>query len=76
MSQTLQEFLDGVKERLVLFEEYWVKNNIKYPDNFPMEMKTGLEGLWWEFMKVFDTSDSNFIFGNGGENKWLIYQRK
>ena len=56
MSQTLQEFLDEIKERLVSFEKFWVENNIKDPDDFPMEMKTGLEGLWWNFLEVFDAS--------------------
>ena len=51
MAQTLDEFLKEVKEDLVEFEKWWRKKNSENPEQFPMEMTTGNEGLWWEFLQ-------------------------
>ena len=46
MAQTLDEFLKEVKEDLVEFEKWWRKKNSENPEQFPMEMTTGNEGLF------------------------------
>jgi len=51
MAQTLDEFLKEAKEDLVEFEKWWRKKNSENPEQFPMEMTTGNEGLWWEFLQ-------------------------
>ena len=51
MAQTLDEFIEEVREDLVDFKKWWIKKNLENPDNFPMEMPTGNEGLWWEFLQ-------------------------
>ena len=51
MAQTLDEFIKGAKNDLSAFECWWRKKNQENPEQFPMEMTTGNEGLWWEFLQ-------------------------
>jgi len=52
MAQTLDDFLKEAKEDLIEFEKLWRKQNAENPEQFPMEMPTGDEGLWWEFLQL------------------------
>ena len=51
MAQTLDEFLREVREDLVAFDKWWRKKNSEDSEQYPMEMTTGNEGLWWEFLQ-------------------------
>lgn len=51
MAKTLDEFLKEVRADIVKFEKWWRKKNDENPEQFPMEMTTGNEGLWWEFLQ-------------------------
>ena len=51
MAQTLDEFIKEAKNDLSVFECWWRKKNQENPEKFPMEMTTGNEGLWWEFLQ-------------------------
>lgn len=51
MAQTLDEFLREVREDLVAFDKWWRKKNSEDSKQYPMEMTTGNEGLWWEFLQ-------------------------
>lgn len=48
MAQTLDEFLQEERDRLVKFEAYWRASNAVAPNAFPMAMESGNEGLWFE----------------------------
>ena len=51
MAQTLDEFLREAREDLVAFDKWWRKKNSEDPELYPMEMTTGNEVLWWEFLQ-------------------------
>jgi len=51
MAQTLDEFLREAREDLVAFDKWWRKKNSEDSEQYPMEMTTGNEGLWWEFLQ-------------------------
>jgi hypothetical protein len=52
MSQTLDEFLEESRNELIKFESDWRKKNSENPEMYPMEMRDGNEGLWWEFLQM------------------------
>lgn len=54
MAQTLDEFLQEARDELVSFERYWRDQHEKSPDAYPMKMRDGDEGLWWEFLRTSD----------------------
>ena len=54
MSQSLDEFLKEAREELVRFEKMWRDENEKNPNNYPLVMRDGNEGLWWEFLRQQD----------------------
>jgi hypothetical protein len=57
MSQSLQSFIAEEKEKIVLFERYWLENNAVNPDAFPMEFPDGNMGLWFEQYTEFNSDD-------------------
>ena len=56
MSQTLTSFYIEQQEKLRLFEVWWIAQNKKDPDAYPMTMPDGNEGLWLEMLQDFDIS--------------------
>lgn len=52
MAQTLDEFLQEAREELVRFEKTWLEEHNKDPEHYPLVMKDGNEGLWWEFLRT------------------------
>jgi len=48
MSQSLSEFIDEQMKLLAVFQKYWVEKHAKDPDNYPLIMEDGNEGLWLE----------------------------
>lgn len=54
MAQTLDEFVAEAREQLARFEKHWREEHAKDPEHYPMQMETGNEGLWWEFLQTFD----------------------
>ena len=57
MAQTLDEFLREAREDLVAFDKWWRKKNSEDSEQYPMEMTTGNEGLWWEFLQENVSND-------------------
>ena len=55
--QTLDEFLAQARKNITDFEAMWLEKNKLYPEEYPMAMKDGNEGLWWEMLNEFDSSD-------------------
>jgi len=49
MAQTLDQFIQEVKEALVTFEANYRKQNEEYPEECPLELPDDNKGLWWEF---------------------------
>ena len=52
--QTLDQFLKQARQNISDFEVMWLMQNKRDPENFPMAMKDGNEGLWWEMLNDFD----------------------
>ena len=57
MAQTLDEFLREAREDLVAFDKWWRKKNSEDSEQYTMEMTTGNEGLWWEFLQENVSND-------------------
>jgi hypothetical protein len=55
--ETLIEFREDVQTCLDEFVKYWRENHQKDPEKFPMAMKDGNEGLWWEMFLEFDKKE-------------------
>jgi hypothetical protein len=53
MPQTLDEFIREAKEELDRFETWWRTKHEEDPENFPLQMEDGNEGLWREFLTNF-----------------------
>lgn len=51
MAQTLDEFVKEQKDAIEQFEKWWRQKNAENAEHFPMTMKDGREGLWWEFLQ-------------------------
>jgi hypothetical protein len=52
----LEDFVDEMKNDIEEFEEWWIEENKKNPEHFPMEFKKNNEGLWLEmFLSWQDT---------------------
>ena len=52
--QTLDEFLKEARQNIDDFEIMWREMNKYNPERYPMAMKDGNEGLWWEMLNEFD----------------------
>ncbi|MFN2203559.1 MAG: hypothetical protein ACK2UO_20350 [Caldilineaceae bacterium] len=48
MSQSLSEFIDEQMKLLAVFQKHWVEKHAEDPDNYPLIMEDGNEGLWLE----------------------------
>jgi hypothetical protein len=53
MALTLEEFIVNHTEMLVEFALDYKKNNAKYPEQYPLTMVDGNEGLWGEMFDDF-----------------------
>ena len=53
MALSLDAFIAEAKENLRMFEEDWRKNHEVNPEAYPLEMRDGNEGQWWEFLMTF-----------------------
>ena len=67
MSMSLDQFVGSEYERLARFRAYWLNNNARNPDMFPMEMAAGNEGVWQEMLQDFEES-SGLTEGRRGKN--------
>lgn len=56
MSQTLTSFCLEQQEKLRLFAVWWVAQNKKDPDAYPMALPDENTGLWEEMFQTFDIS--------------------
>lgn len=56
--QTLNEFLKEVREEVDRFERWWRQQHENDPENFPLEMPDGDEGIWWEQFNIGNHDDS------------------
>ena len=54
MAQTLIEFVTQEHIRLSSFELDWQRKHKAEPENYPLEMKSGQEGLWVEFLNEYE----------------------
>ena len=54
MAQTLDEFLKEAHDDINKFEKGWREKNVKRPDEYPLVLSDGNEGLWWEFLRTDD----------------------
>ena len=52
MPMSLDKFLATARADIDEFEAWWIRRNKEDPDNFPMTMASGNEGLWWEFLLI------------------------
>lgn len=52
MAQTLDDFLKEAREEIARFEKTWREEHEKDPETYPLEMRDGNEGLWWEFLRI------------------------
>jgi hypothetical protein len=50
MAQTLEGFIEEATYLIVAFEKFWREQNAKNPEEYPMQMRDGDDGSWWEFM--------------------------
>lgn len=57
MAQTLEDFIKETKKDLDRFYRYWTFEWKQDPENFPLTMEKGNEGLWWEFFEEFLKGD-------------------
>lgn len=65
MAQTLSSFMLEMQEKLQAFEIWWLEQNEKDPESFPLTMEDGNEGLWDEMLSEFDTQLMKKESGNG-----------
>lgn len=59
MAQTLAEFIEEAKKELAKFEKMWREQHAKNPENFPLKMEDGNEGLWWEQFTMVSDNDED-----------------
>ena len=52
--QALDEFLKQARQNIDNFEIMWRDHNARYPEDYPLAMKDGNEGVWWEMLNDFD----------------------
>lgn len=55
MTQALKDFCEEQRTEINKFEAYWLAKNKEDPETFPMIMKEGNEGLWWEMLQDFSS---------------------
>jgi len=53
----LDAFMAELRAEVDLFEIYWRKNHKKVPDEFPMVMPKGNDGIWYEMFTDFWLGD-------------------
>lgn len=56
---TLDEFVKEQTEAIEKFRVYWIKMNLVDPENFPISLPDGQEGLWWEMLQGFPYENDN-----------------
>ena len=61
MSKTLTSFCIDTQEKLRLFEDWWISQNKKDHDAYPMTFPDGNEGIWDEMFNDFDISWVNTV---------------
>lgn len=61
MSVSLTDFITYQKDALKAFEKYWMENHKKTPEDFPLSMKEGNEGLWWEMLQEWFWEDEEKV---------------
>lgn len=49
MAQSLDEFVAEIQQDIITFRREYIENNKEAPEMYPLKMKTGQEGLWFEF---------------------------
>ena len=54
MAQSIDQFVLEASQLLMDFKRDWKKNNEKNPEQWPLEMEDGNEGLWWEMFMEYD----------------------
>jgi len=61
MAQSLQSFIEEEEEKILAFKKYWMRNHEKNPEQFPLTLPDGNEGLWQEMYIEFDPNDPKNI---------------
>ena len=51
----LGEFIDDMIDKANKFRIYWINQNLKDPENWPLELQDDNDGLWWELFFDFIT---------------------
>lgn len=49
----LEKFVDMMKENLDEFKIYWINENKKNPEIFPLNFDEDNEGIWFEMFEMF-----------------------
>jgi hypothetical protein len=57
----LQQAISGEAKRILAFKNWYLKMNIKYPNEFPLEIPDDNSGVWLEMIAEFDTEDPQVI---------------
>jgi hypothetical protein len=65
MAKTLSGFMLEMQEKLPAFELWWLAQNEKDPEAFPLTMEDGNEGLWDEMFQDFDLDTAQKDTTNG-----------
>lgn len=50
---TLEMFIEEQKKNLEAFRLYWIAENKKNPEYFPMSFESDNNGLWFEMFEAF-----------------------
>jgi len=53
-NMSLPSYLDSLREELIDFEEYWLREHKKDPEHFPWLMPAG---EWWEQMLIWESTE-------------------
>ena len=51
---TLDEFISRVHIDAENFRIYWINNNMRDPENYPLEISDDNKGVWWELFLTFN----------------------
>lgn len=54
MSQSLDEFIFEARCKVENFYIWWKQKHMIDPENYPLVMVDGQEGLWTEFLNEFE----------------------
>lgn len=57
MAMSLDQFADEVRSSIEAFVADYRKNHEQNPEQYPLELPTGQEGLWYEFFMDFSGDD-------------------